>query len=80
MLFFFFALVLQIDNKHEKALGRKVKAMCSLGQFSEAQSLAYQWIHRDPTVSIELTCHLLSIFLVYCNSLFASLTDLSLRD
>ena len=40
--------VLSLDKKNGKAIGRKIKAMCSLGKFREAQTIAKNWIKEDP--------------------------------
>ena len=57
--------VLQIDPKNDKAQGRKIKALCSLGNFTHAQYFANQWIQNDPSVSVEYYPFNSSVSVVY---------------
>ena len=42
-----FPSVLSLDKKNGKAIGRKIKAMCSLGKFRDAHTIAKSWIRED---------------------------------
>ncbi len=70
LMFCHTCLVLRLDAQNSKALTRKIKALCSIGLFSDAKNVAEGWIAKDPEVwSFNVYMHATSTAYLYLNNI-----------